>query len=291
MGKVDWQRQGEIAAAARQKVAEEERQQIRQEVELSKRAVAFAATPVFPGESEEEFEALVEDLRIRYEPADPVAADAVQTLAMALWRKRNLSTFRRAQVARMRFGHHFRYPGDQAGYMELLAGIWQDFTTAMEMRIKGGETANDGSAPPADQQVGNGDSKCERHAAKNAADKRADAETGAGTEMPRLHSHLGQLFDLYRVTKQLDEFKELTDESPPRESELISIDMSNQIQLAMLGDLVTPERLSAELRMIAELDRVIESSHRRLMRLKAEAERTVARPRNPPLPPWRGGRN
>jgi hypothetical protein len=62
----------------------------------------------------------------------------------------------------------------------------------------------------------------------------------------------------------------------------------NQIMLAMMGDLLTPERYIAELRMIELLDKVIERSLNRLNKLKASQARTRA-PRgvDPLIPDWR----
>ena len=60
-----------------------------------KRAVGFAATAVLPGENQEEFNCLLEGLRFQYEPEGPAEADAVETMANAIWRKRHLTIFQR----------------------------------------------------------------------------------------------------------------------------------------------------------------------------------------------------
>jgi hypothetical protein len=48
-----------------------------------KRAVGFAERPVLPGEDQEEFDALREELYLEYEPQGPAEEDAVETIAEA----------------------------------------------------------------------------------------------------------------------------------------------------------------------------------------------------------------
>jgi hypothetical protein len=84
-----------------------------------KRAVGFAATAVLPGENQEEFNCLLEDLRFQYEPEGPAEADAVETMANAIWRKRHLKIFQRAFEARMKLGTFFKYPVDPHGSVRI----------------------------------------------------------------------------------------------------------------------------------------------------------------------------
>ena len=81
-----------------------------------KRAVGFAATAVLPGENQEEFDCLRDDLYFQYEPWDAVEEDAVETMANAIWRKRHLKIFQRAFEARIKYGAYFKYPGDPDGF-------------------------------------------------------------------------------------------------------------------------------------------------------------------------------
>jgi hypothetical protein len=81
-----------------------------------KRAVGFAATAVLPGENQEEFDCLLDDLYFKYKPDDPVEEDAVETMANAIWRKRHLKIFQRAFEARMKYGAYFTFPGDPGGF-------------------------------------------------------------------------------------------------------------------------------------------------------------------------------
>jgi hypothetical protein len=84
-----------------------------------KRAVGFVASPVLPGESQEEFDGLLDDLCRQYNPEGPVEQSAVRTIANAIWRKRNLEIFQRAFEARMKWGSHFKYPGDPKGFAKI----------------------------------------------------------------------------------------------------------------------------------------------------------------------------
>jgi hypothetical protein len=81
-----------------------------------KRAVGFAATAVLPGEDQEEFDCLLDDLYFKYKPDDPVEEDAVETMANAIWRKRHLKIFQQAFEARMKYGAYFKFPGDPDGF-------------------------------------------------------------------------------------------------------------------------------------------------------------------------------
>jgi hypothetical protein len=85
-----------------------------------KRAVGFAATIVLPGEDQDEFDSLLDDLRFQYEPEGPAEEDAVQTMADAIWRKRHLDVFQRAFEARMKWETYFRYPGDPQGFRKII---------------------------------------------------------------------------------------------------------------------------------------------------------------------------
>jgi hypothetical protein len=85
-----------------------------------KRAVGFAAMPVFPGEDQEEFDVLRDELYLQYEPVGPIEEDAVEAIAAAIWRKRHLGAFQRAFEAQMRWGSHFHYPGDPFGDQRII---------------------------------------------------------------------------------------------------------------------------------------------------------------------------
>ena len=78
-------------------------------------SIGFVGRSVLPGESQEEFDRLQDELDEQYEPKGPVEEDLVETIANAIWRKRHLSIFHRAFKARMNVGSFFSYPGDPDG--------------------------------------------------------------------------------------------------------------------------------------------------------------------------------
>jgi hypothetical protein len=106
-----------------------------------KRAVGFAASPVLPGECQDEFDRLRDDLRDRYEPKGPVEEVAVDTMANAIWRKRHSNIFQRAFEARMKWDSYFAYPGEPNGFTrirqatgELAVATMIQATTAFAMK-------------------------------------------------------------------------------------------------------------------------------------------------------------
>jgi hypothetical protein len=66
------------------------------------RHAAFSATTILPGESVEDFEKLLKQVRAEFSPEGACEEDIVSTMAHLLWRKQNLHTFRLADVARQR---------------------------------------------------------------------------------------------------------------------------------------------------------------------------------------------
>jgi hypothetical protein len=117
-----------------------DRDQITEERE-PKCTVGFAASPVLPGESQEEFDCLFDDLCEHYEPKGPVEEDAVCNMADAIWRKRHLNIFQRAFEARMRWGSYLIFPGDPNGFTRIMmetrdraAAMMVQATTAFAMK-------------------------------------------------------------------------------------------------------------------------------------------------------------
>jgi hypothetical protein len=99
-----------------------------------KLAVGFAAASVLPGESQEDFDLLRNDLWEHYEPVGPLEEDLVESIVDALWRKTRLGVFQRAFEARLKWGPYFEYPGDPQG----LIRIFQDDRRQLaEMCVKG----------------------------------------------------------------------------------------------------------------------------------------------------------
>jgi hypothetical protein len=63
---------------------------------------AYSAMTVLPGESIAEFEQLHQQLSCEWTPNGVLETETITTLARLLWRKKNLSTFRIAELARKR---------------------------------------------------------------------------------------------------------------------------------------------------------------------------------------------
>jgi hypothetical protein len=64
---------------------------------------AYAATAILPGEDPAAFEKLHKDLVAELGPNGALEDDIVATVARLIWRKKNLATFRIAELARARY--------------------------------------------------------------------------------------------------------------------------------------------------------------------------------------------
>lgn len=62
----------------------------------------YSATAVLPGEDHAAFEKLHRDLVAEYSPDGPSECDIIRTIAVLIWRKKNLETLRMAALARGR---------------------------------------------------------------------------------------------------------------------------------------------------------------------------------------------
>src|SRR5262245_1267940 len=60
----------------------------------------YAATALLPGEDFDEFQKLHDRLMADFAPAGPLEEHTVATIARLMWRKQNLATYRRAELAR-----------------------------------------------------------------------------------------------------------------------------------------------------------------------------------------------
>jgi hypothetical protein len=99
-----------------------------------KRAVGFAAASVLPGESQEGFDLLCNELWEHYEPVGRIEEDLVESIVDLLWRKTHLGVFQRAFEARLRWGSNFDYPGDPQGLTRIFE---DDLQQLEEMCVKG----------------------------------------------------------------------------------------------------------------------------------------------------------
>jgi hypothetical protein len=141
----------------------------------SKRAVGFAASPVLPGESQEAFDCLLDELHDRYEPKGPVEEDAVDTMANAIWRKRNLKIFQRAFEARMKWGPYFAYPGDPNGFTRIGQAIG-DRATAMMI-----EATTASAMERIEEELGEGEAHDKEKIEENARFGKSETESAKET--------------------------------------------------------------------------------------------------------------
>jgi hypothetical protein len=291
-------------------------QQQRAEELDSKRAVGFAASPVLPGEDQEEFELLLDELCVQYGAEGPAEEDAVQTMANAIWRKRHLEIFQRAFVARRRWGSHFDFPGDPAGFGRIIQ--MEECATLFVTRM----VEKDRDEPAASKAVGQkepyANTTCS--ALPEGIFKRmvetATAEIKVKNEARRRPMCSE---DVKYITREVVK-KEFSAENTRAESERpSSIDEQNEKMLdalirsnaalesalghtaveyilekmlcnsieqslAKFGDLITPERLVAELRLVELLDLAIERSYGRLIKLQNSRVKNARG--NPLQPDW-----
>jgi hypothetical protein len=275
MGKIygDVEREKLDIYADRQRRRDEDR--LRQEIEHRERAVGFPASPVFTGEDAGRFDRLLNELVVEYQPQGPAQVDAVNTMAGAIWRKQNLGTFQRAAEARMRWGNYFRYPNDQGGVIKFVQEALQAIADEAERVFKagdGGETRDGAAAPAGKQSNKGGDTKVTN----------VHNQTKEESKPFVICSDRHAAMQINEVMDKIE--KEWREGFGPPTGEIAAnaAYVLEQIMLAMQGDLLTPECYLAELRMAGELDRVIERSHARLMKLKA----SKSRPAIPLIPAW-----
>src|SRR5258706_8561628 len=94
--------------------------------------IGFAASAVLPGEDPRKFDALLSRLFTEFAPQGLLEADAVMTMANALWRKLHLSTYKLAAQARALYGHLFEFPNDQAGFNKYICALIQNPISATQ---------------------------------------------------------------------------------------------------------------------------------------------------------------
>jgi hypothetical protein len=200
-------------------------------------------------------------------------------MAICIWRKRHLGIFQRAAEARMRWGMYFGYPNDQGGITKIVLEMLQEATTETERRVK----ANQDGDKQTDK---NEEVVVNKQTDKNEipANKRIEKQA----EFSNIYSDLGASVKISDVMKNVDGAAREVFGTPTAETLALATHGSNQIMLAMQGDLITPECFIAELRMIEELDRTIGRSHDRLMKMKkaSKANSTMPKRVDPLIPYW-----
>jgi hypothetical protein len=297
-----------------------------------KRAVGFAARPVLPGESQEAYERLRDDLWDQYEPDSPVEEDLVDTIADAIWRKTHLNVFQHAFEARVKWGSYFEYPGDPYGVSRIfqkncqqLATMCVHGTTIIATNIveskladagEDTETTKDNSENAENtQDVSKGDTDSgktvDKEVSRNptideipegmlkrvvdaalaeiAADytnagtatgvesledvvsrvvkREFAAETEKSSDQKHFNGEFEKTVDLYN--DMIADVEAALDSAAAEELiEQIYCDKTEH-SLARLGDLLTPECHSAELRHKELMDLSIERAHDRLKKYQA----------------------
>ncbi len=257
---------------AKHQELEEERRRLAEE---RKGSPGFLASPVLPGEDQAEFDQLLERLRAQYQPEGIVQDDALRTMARAIWRKQHLGIFQRAAGARARWGGYFRYPNDQAGFYAIMGDMFQMTVAELERRIEPSPEAieqPEGTLPEA------GDDGNEQP--HKAVEEEVDFLAA--------FSDIGVALKVLAPMQDLDAVLREALPPLPHEGHVVATHVSDQIVLAMAGCLITPESCLAELRMIEQLDRAIERSHNRLMKMKEDFKANRAPPKraNSPSLGW-----
>jgi hypothetical protein len=100
-----------------------------------KLSIGFVGRSVLPGENQEEFDRLQDDIYEQYDPVGPVEEDLVETIVNAIWRKRHMDIFHRAFKARMIWGSFFSYPGDPDGDSKITQAHVEQASASMVKEI------------------------------------------------------------------------------------------------------------------------------------------------------------
>jgi hypothetical protein len=102
----------------------------------------YAATGILPGENLAEFEKLHRDLIAELGPNGALENDIVATIARLFWRKKNLKTFRIAELARARYAQitDEKVPEDKIDYPDLMFGTRALNCAAVPVRSRSATT-------------------------------------------------------------------------------------------------------------------------------------------------------
>jgi hypothetical protein len=300
-------------------------------------AVGFAPKPVWPGESQEAYDQLFDDLVWQYDPVGRIEENLVETIVDALWRKEHIDVFQRAFEARRKWGAYFKYPGDPEGVSRIsradqLAAMRVLSTTILatvivqsELADTGGEdatgTTEDNSktlekALDVSKKGADGDETADSAASNNSliakipeglfkrvvraalAEIEADCTSADGKAQDEfLVPVVSRIVELELAAEKsgarqpaIGEYEEIADRFS---DSLASVDPAwgaaavqgsmkkihhdeAEHSLAQLGDLLTPECHSAELRYKDLLDLTIERAHDRLTKYQAARTKRAA---------------
>ena len=268
----DWELEGRRVEAGWQKLQEDHRkieEERRQLLEERKRPLGFAASAVLPGENQAAFDHLLKQLRTEYQPEGIVQEDVVRTMAQTIWRKQHLGIFQRAAEARARWGAYFRFPNDRAGFYTIMRDMIAEFAGNLERSLKL-----------------NADTNAQQETATPPSESRNDTPSSEEVKSPSAFSDIGRESKVAGVLKDINDAIEewLNDAAeealppPSPENEIVGRYTIDQILLAQAGNLLTPDCYVEELRMIEQLDRVIERCHNTLTKMKKDSKANRAPP-------------
>ena len=182
--------------------------------------------------------------------------DAVLTMAAAIWRKRNLSIYKLAAEARARYGHFFKFPNDHAGLMNYVSREFEKLALVAKSFIE----ARDENNEIKDFTHWN-----------NLKDLKNDPRL-LGPEGMRM-SAIGDALKCMETAALEAVGPEILEASKQSGEDRVRDPL---IHLALLGELVTPECLTAELDMIERLDDTIDRSYSRLKKFQAVRTKSSA---------------
>jgi hypothetical protein len=218
--------------------------------------VGFPARAVLPGESDAEFTRLARALAHQFEPEGPVEWDAVADLGRLIWRKQRLEIFRKAAEARMTFDPASVLPKERDSIRDSLKPFFPPSPSPDPNTI---------NKPAQDSKTRNQDLPDLHKMALDTLERNAKARRFGISDPEIQHRLLARIQEL-RAKADHIRGDPLDDEARARAEE-----EAEHLELVMMGDLLTPERYEAELRMRAQLDMAIDRSLRRLIEAKLAA--------------------
>ena len=212
---------------------------------------AFPSSAVWPGESKASFDKLESALFAEHHPIGILEEECVVAIALAFWRKRHLSTFRRAEIAFQKYGHY-------ATSEEAARDLHHKRTQAALASFK-----------QLQQDIAK--EKCRK--VENVKEDSA-SEDSASEAIAAAKPTLEELEEAVRTATR-DLLGEETLKSIEARAEVISREENIDLALAKHGKILTSERYLAELKVGGEIDAVIDAQLGRLARLQADRKARV----------------
>jgi hypothetical protein len=196
--------------------------------------------------------------------------DAVLTMAAAVWRKQNLSVYKLAVEARARYGHFFKFPNDHGSLWKYdLKDMGLTLHTLVEAHKKRLSSKDPKQSDNESSQIGS----CIRPEDIKIDPLLLATEDEQAFAMAEAAERVKAIMLEALGSGVLEGFDRPYE--PPARDPLV--------YLALLGDLITPECLVAELDVVKRLDETIDRSYNRLMKFQAARTKSSARPSVSPL--------